>query len=68
MNNNPNFNYPEFVVKDVAFVSKASTSVDSGSDYSRIRFKADEDYMLALTNDDNGSATFFARFYFHEST
>jgi hypothetical protein len=81
MNNNPNFNYHEFgvtdssytsggtvIYKDVAFGSKTSTSVDSGSDYSRIRFKADEDYMLALTNDDNSSATFFARFYFHEST
>jgi hypothetical protein len=38
------------------------------NNYARIRFKADEDYMLALTNDDNSSATFFARFYFHELT
>ena len=56
------------IYKDVAFGSKTSTSADSGNGYARIRFKADEDYMLALTNDDNSSATFFTRFYFHEST
>jgi hypothetical protein len=58
----------EVIYKEVAFGSKTSTSADSGNGYSRYRFKNDEDYMLAITNDDNSSATFFARFYFHEST
>ena len=58
----------DVIYKEVAFGSKTYTSADSGNGYARYRFKNDEDYMLAITNDDNSSATFFARFYFHEST
>lgn len=55
------------IYADQKFEAKKATSSIVAGDYGRIRFKKDEDYMLAIENADNSQHTFFARFYFHES-
>jgi hypothetical protein len=56
------------IYQDTSFGERKSTNMDSGNGFSRIQFKKDTDYMLALTNTGGGNKDFFARFYFHELT